>query len=233
MQNQDGNGSQGQQSNEGTGQQQPQGQAGQPQGSQDPNANNNNTILNSGGQGDGQSGQGEGNGNILNAGGDNGENNGSNGPTGAPDKYEPFKLGDGFTMSENDFNGFSQVAKNIGLTQEQAQKLVDFQSTMVKQSHDSRMQESNDVIESWKQDTIKQLGENLKPQQAIAKKALNDRPELAKILTDTGLINHPDVFKMVVDYGRLTSEDTLVDGLNSGSEQEIPREKRLFPSMSG
>jgi len=213
-----------------------QAQGGQPQGNNDPNVGGQqpNSVLNAGSEGQqGQEGQ-QPTGNILNA-GDNvdGQGDGSGQQQGAPENYDTFKLGDDLKMDDKALEGFTVVAKELNLTQDQAQKLVDYQSAIVKENHDFRLQESENVIESWKQETIEKLGENLKPQQDIAKKMLGTRPELAKVLDETGLINHPEIFKMIVDFGRSTSEDPFVDGNNSGGTNTIPRERRMFPSMSG
>ncbi|MCP4372970.1 MAG: hypothetical protein GY797_33415 [Deltaproteobacteria bacterium] len=208
-------------------------QEGQQQVKNDLNASGDSaSILNDGNvtaQGEGQNKTGS----ILGAGDNNDSQNDSAGQQqGAPDKYEPFTLGDNLKMEDTQIEGFSAVAKELNLSQEQAQKLVDFQSAIVKENHDSKLQESEDIIELWKQDSIKMLGENRTPQLAIAKKLLSQRPELGKVLDDTGLINNQNVLKLLIDYGRLTSEDTLKDGLNSGETNVIPREKRMFPNMS-
>jgi hypothetical protein len=144
-----------------------------------------------------------------------------------PEKYEPFNLGEGLELNEQAFGEFSELAKGLQLSQEQAQSLVDFQAKLVQENHQAQLQKSNDVVEAWKQETLKMMGDSLPQQRTIANKALNQRPELKAVLVDTGLINHPEVMKLVVDFGRATSEDILHDG-NSGPTKKLPPEKILY-----
>lgn len=203
---------------------------GQPTGSSaDPDKGTN--ILNGGAKTDEQNNNG---GTVLDAGGEgktDGTDNGSNNQQVAPEKYESFKLEGDLTMDEKSFEGFSGVAKSLNLSQEQAQKLVDYQSTIVKENHEQEMQKSNEVVEAWKQESLEMLGENRQAKIVIANKALSQRPELKEILTQTGLINNPEVLKLVIDYGKVTSEDVLVDGKVIDTKASIPREKVLYSDM--
>jgi len=224
------------------GQGQPGAQAGQSgqaaqagQGEQGGQQGQGGNILGEGGS----AGQG-GNGSILGEGGQAGQGGqpgnvqgDGNADQGAPEKYESFKLGEGMVMPEAQLNAFTSLAKEINLSQANAQKLVDFQSKIVKDAHDSQMQASSQLVESWKQETLKMLGNNSSADIAVANRFLNTRADLKTILSDTGLINNPAVFKMVLDFGKMTTEDSLKGGGGTSSGAEgLPLEQRLYPSMT-
>jgi len=58
---------------------------------------------------------------------DKGEENKPDKPEGAPEKYEAFKVPEGVTIDETAATEFGALAKELNLTQENAQKLVDYQ----------------------------------------------------------------------------------------------------------
>lgn len=144
-----------------------------------------------------------------------------------PETYEPFKVPDGTKMDEGLFNEFSAVAKEMGLSQEHAQKLVDFQAKMQQKTAD----ESSELIASWRAETNKLYSG--KPEiSTFVTKTLQGRPELGAVLRETGLINHPEVMKLVVDYGKALSEDLIGggDGTSSGGSKTVGQ--ILYPNST-
>ena len=97
-------------------------------------------------------------------------------PVGAPEKYEDFKAPEGIELDKTQVEAFVPLAKELGLTQEAAQKLVDFYAS--NQAAAARAQETawNATVDGWiaaaksdKEIGGAALGENL----AVAKKALD------------------------------------------------------------
>lgn len=61
-------------------------------------------------------------------------------PVGAPEKYETFKFPDGFTADEKQLEAFTPVAKALNLSQDAAQKLIDYEVARVKAATDEHNQ---------------------------------------------------------------------------------------------
>jgi hypothetical protein len=137
----------------------------------------------------------------------------------APEVYE-FKAPEGVTLDEKATAEFSAVAKELDLPQDAAQKLVDlYASRMQAQAEAHRA-----TVESWRAsvETDKELGgDNLKESVAVAMKTIDTfgSPELKALLTQTGLGNHPELFKFAHRIGKSISQDRFVVGNETGAQQ--------------
>lgn len=144
---------------------------------------------------------------------------------GAPDKYE-FKQEEGKELNSEVLESFSEVAKELNLSQDNAQKLIDAVAPKlaeVQQAAIDKMQK--DWAEAAKID--KEFGgdkfnENL----ALAKTALDrfGSDGLKSLLNETGLGNNPEVIRYFVNVGKQISEDTYV---GKGSDMQGGNEKPL------
>lgn len=135
---------------------------------------------------------------------------------GAPEKYEDFKIPVGIEVNQPVLDEFKATAKELNLTQEGAQKLIDLQVKHM-ESFAGRMQETFQKIkDDWKADTIKELGANAKESLVSAGKAIEKlgTPELRKMLNETGVGNHKELVRFFIEVGKLVSEDKPVDGKN-------------------
>jgi hypothetical protein len=156
-------------------------------------------------------------------------------PTGAPEKYE-FKTAEGTEFSPNVLNAYSEVAKELNLTQEAAQKVLDKVTPAMVQQSQERLKA---VREEWANTarTDKEFGgQSLSQNIAVAKKALNafGTPELSAFLEDSGLGNHPEIIRVLYRAGRAISDDSHVGGRQPASKP-APRSfeehlANLYPS---
>lgn len=126
-------------------------------------------------------------------------------------KYE-FKMPDGVEPDAKAIEDFTKVAKELKLSPEQAQQLVDLRSAAVKANIDKHAATVKGWAEEVKAD--KELGgDKLAENLAIAKKAIDlGPPELKELLDDSGLGNHPAMFKWAYAIGKALSEDTFRAG---------------------
>lgn len=128
-------------------------------------------------------------------------------------KYD-FKMPDGVEPDEKSLAEFTKFAKELKLSPESAQKLVDLRSAAVvaaKEQHTATVKGWADEVKADKELGGDKLAENL----AIAKKAIDlGPPELKELLESSGLGNHPAVFKWAHAVGKALSEDTLNPGDN-------------------
>ena len=132
---------------------------------------------------------------------------------GAPEKYE-FKAPEGREYDAEVINNFSEVAKELNLSQDAAQKLLDKMAPIVEQR---QIQQIEQVRTQWAEAARADKefgGEKLSENLAVAKKALDQfgTPELRTLLNESGLGNHPDVIRFMFRAGKAISEDRYVGG---------------------
>lgn len=139
---------------------------------------------------------------------------------GAPEKYE-FKGGEGVELDTEALKEFEPVARELNLTNEQAQKLVDAYPKILAGVQQRQAEAWQKQTEGWAE-TVKADkeigGDKLTANLSAAQRALDQfgTPELKEYLNATGLGNHPDLVKTFVKIGKAMSEDGMVDGSNQG-----------------
>lgn len=134
-------------------------------------------------------------------------------PKGAPEKYE-FKAPEGEAFDSEVLDVYAEVAKELNLPQESAQKVLDKVAPVL---HAQQAQRLEQVRTAWAEETKADKaigGDKLAENLAIAKKALSafGSPELSKLLETTGLGNHPEVIRLLHKAGKAISEDSFVTG---------------------
>jgi len=139
---------------------------------------------------------------------------------GAPEKYE-FKAGEGVELDTEALKDFEPVARDLNLTNEQAQKLVDAYPKILAGVQQRQAEAWQAQTEQWAADVKadKEIGgDKLTANLSAAQRALDlfGTPELKEYLNTTGLGNHPDLVKTFVKIGKAMSEDGMVDGSNQG-----------------
>lgn len=136
---------------------------------------------------------------------------------GAPEKYE-FKPAEGQELDAAALEQFEPIARELNLTNDQAQKMVDLYGTkimpMVQQQQAEAWQKTT---EQWAADVKadKEIGgDNLTANLSAAQRALEQfgDQELKEYLDSTGLGNHPALVKAFIKVGKAMSEDKVVTG---------------------
>ena len=141
-------------------------------------------------------------------------------PEGAPEKYE-FKTAEDIELDTEALKDFEPVARELNLTNEQAQKLVDVYPKILAGVQQRQAEAWQQTTEQWAADVKadKEIGGDKLPSNlSAAQRALDQfgTPELKTYLNDTGLGNHPDLVKAFVKIGKAMSEDGMVTGSNDG-----------------
>ncbi|ELJ5794645.1 peptidase [Enterobacter roggenkampii] len=139
---------------------------------------------------------------------------------GAPEKYE-FQAAEGVELDTEALKDFEPVARDLNLTNEQAQKLVDAYPKILAGVQQRQEEAWQAQTEQWAADVKadKEIGgDKLTANLSAAQRALDQfgTPELKEYLNTTGLGNHPDLVKTFVKIGKAMSEDGMVDGSNQG-----------------
>jgi hypothetical protein len=152
-------------------------------------------------------------------------------PQGAPDKYE-FAAPEGATLDDAVIEQFSEVAKELNLPQDAAQKILDKMAPAMAARQAEQIEAvRTEWAESAKGD--KEFGgEKLQENLGVAKTALEQfgTPELRTLLNDSGLGNHPEVIRFMYRTGKAISEDGFVSGSRKGAPTD-PANK-MFPNMA-
>lgn len=169
---------------------------------------------------------------------------GSGGEEGVPDEYA-FEPPEGVEMTDDlkaALDGFSETAKELGLTQAQYQKLVEYDFNRSQQAADKAVEGWNQRVQSWRDGVQldKEIGgeklpETMKTVEAVMKQ-FGDA-ELRSLLRSPssdnpeGLAvgNHPAVVRFLNRVGKAIADPTLLEG--GAAPQTDGQLKRLYPSM--
>lgn len=153
-----------------------------------------------------------------------------------PAEYADFKLPDGVTMPPEAFTEFKATAKELGLTQDQAQKVAELGVKQAQTFATQLATAQQEAVEKWAADTKadKEIGGDKLPENlAVAKKALDTfgSPELKTLLNKSGLGNNPEVIRFFVKAGKAISEDRIVTGAAGQKSSDVPIENRIYKDM--
>lgn len=161
-----------------------------------------------------------------------------------PEKYE-IKFGEE-AADPAAVEAFTPIAKELGLTNDQAQKLATFHAEQVTASQAKVAAAQTDVwnnqLNTWRAEARADKeyghlagGKTFDENAALIAKGLATfgTPELNKALIDYGMGNHPEVARYFYRVGKAVSEDTIRVGANigSGGAPRVPLANRMFPTM--
>lgn len=142
----------------------------------------------------------------------------------APEEYTDFAVPEGVTFDAEQLGTFKTVAKEIGLTQEAAQKLVSAQAEATKkglaaaqQRLEKHFADIGGTPDKWPDQcrADKEFGgEKFDENRAIAAKARDQfgTPALKQVLAKLSVGDHPELLRFMYRVGQALSEDTLVAG---------------------
>lgn len=158
-------------------------------------------------------------------------------PAGAPEKYEAFTLPEGTKISDELNGDLAATAKELGLTQEQAQKLADLAAKHGGNQQTAMADAVQKARAEWAQSSTSDKefgGEKLSENLAVAKKAMDQfgTPELKTLLNESGLGNHPEIIRAFYRAGKAISEDRVVTHGNSSAERSKDPAKVLYPNQA-
>lgn len=168
-------------------------------------------------------------------------------PEGAPEKYEDFKLPDGYELDEKVAAEATKLFKDLNLPQAGAQQLIDFYVKQTSEAFDQPYQAMLEMRAGWKKDVLSDTkladGSSLKPEvkSAISKTIDLLGPAPAKAFREamsyTGAGDHPAVVNGLYALAQRLTEGTHVKG-NGPSEHgqrgpnavSGPGPRALFPN---
>lgn len=151
----------------------------------------------------------------------------------APIEYADFKIPEGVTVDPKDVTAFEGLAKDMGLSQDNAQKLLTFEAERIRQINDDMSEQHYQTVQEWaeKAQADKEFGgEAFQENITLAAKAVDafGSPEVVEMLNHTGLGSHPEFIRMFVNIGKAVSSDGVITGGNGGRATDDA--KAFFPN---
>lgn len=152
-------------------------------------------------------------------------------PQGAPEKYE-FAAPEGKEFDAELIAQYGEVAKELNLSQEAAQKMIDTISPALAAKHERVLTEARAEWTAQVKADTEIGGANVAENIALANKAFQDfgTPELRTLLETTGLGDHPEMLRWAHRVGKAISEDGFVAG--KGGNAPTDPAKTMFPNMA-
>jgi hypothetical protein len=129
-----------------------------------------------------------------------------------PEKYE-FKLPEGFVADETATTEASGLFRELGLSQDQAQKLVDSYVGMLQKQQSATQAALIEQRKTWQEELKKSptFAEDV----VYARKGLSklaQTPEEKALFQNTWMSDNPHIFRMFARAGRLLGEDNVGSG---------------------
>lgn len=161
--------------------------------------------------------------------GDKGEENKPDKPEGAPEKYEAFKVPEGVTIDETAATEFGALAKELNLTQENAQKLVDYQIKF-QQAQNAKL---DAIAKKQSDDWAAESRKEYKPEElADARRGFKSAPkEVQEMLAACGFDNHKAFIGFFATVGKTLKEDKFETGKGKGGQVKSAA-SIIYPEMN-
>lgn len=143
---------------------------------------------------------------------------------GAPEQYGDFNIPEGVTVQEQLLSDFKTAAKEMNLSQENAQKLVDMQTGLMREQEEARTKAWDDLQDGWVESSKNDQefgGEKFEENMGVAKQALEafGTDGLKEALETSGMGNHPEFLRFFYRVGQQVSEGKIhVGGHNPRAE---------------
>lgn len=159
-------------------------------------------------------------------------------PEGAPEQYADFVAPEGVTLDAELSGDLKAAAKELGLSQANAQKLADLGVKLSQKQAAAQAEALATARTEWASasQTDKEFGgDKLTENLAVAKKSLETfaTPELRQMLNESGLGNHPEVVRLFYRVGKAISQDGFVQGGRQASPGIIgSAAQRMYPGMN-
>ena len=150
----------------------------------------------------------------------------------APEKYEDFKMPEGFTIDKVLMEKATPLFKELDLTQDKAQKLVDFDIERQKSATTAQAEAFKKYLTDSKKETIAALGADYKEKLAYVAK-VRDRflsKETQELLEASGLSNVNSLVQDLIKIGQSISEDKMEEGKH-GEPGKGDAASKLYPDQ--
>ena len=155
---------------------------------------------------------------------------------GAPETYGDFTAPEGVELASEAVEGFKSIAKELNLSQDAAQKLVDYHVKHSSEQAEKQATAFKEMSEGWAaaSKADKEIGgAEFDKNVAAAGKAIKEfgTPELVSALNTSGLGNHPEVVRVFAKIGKTMTEDNVISGKESSAPPKSAAQI-IYPNMT-
>jgi hypothetical protein len=145
-------------------------------------------------------------------------------PTGAPEKYE-LAAPEGFQLEPETTAQFETVARELNLSNEQANKLIPLGAQLAQKLAAQQQEGHAKQVAQWLEDSKadKEIGgDKFDASVQVALKARDKfaTPELKTLMDQTGIGNHPEIVRLFHRIGTAIADDTFVQAPSGGGSQK-------------
>lgn len=145
-------------------------------------------------------------------------------PAGPPEKYE-LAAPEGFQLEPDTTTAFEGVARELNLTNEQANKLVPLGAQLVQKVQAQQQEAHQQQVTQWASEAKADKefgGDKFDTSLKVALKARDQfaTQELRTVLDQTGLGNHPEVVRLFFRIGTAIGDDKFVQAAAGGGTQK-------------
>lgn len=137
-------------------------------------------------------------------------------PQGAPEKYEPFTLPEGFEMPEELRTEAETLLKDLNLPQDKAQRAVDFFTAKMKATNEANALAFAETTADWRKSAVEDktlgTGTDIKPEvkqafgKAIGLLPADLQTSFKEAMNMTGVGNHPAFIRAFYELGKRVTE---------------------------
>lgn len=143
----------------------------------------------------------------------------------APEAYAEFEGADGRMYAPEQVSGFVDAAKELGLSQEKAQKLFTAMEPTAREFMQRNLAETSAAWAEQAKADPEFGGDNFEQNAAIIRQAYREftTPEFREIVKHSGLGNHPEFLRLFYRVGTQMQQDHGVAGSASAPAVKKPR----------
>lgn len=121
---------------------------------------------------------------------------------------------------------FGDIARECGLTQEQAGRIAQYGMQYMQQGQQAAVKAFQDTVDGWADDARSQLGGQFNETMAMAANGINaveqKVPGLRDMLNATGAGNRVEMIRLMAEVGRLVGEDRGHSGTGAPTRTLYP-----------
>lgn len=147
------------------------------------------------------------------------------------------KLPENSPLDATHLDEVKAMAKELGLSQEAAQKLVERDNALLSKSQQQTQAMMSEAVARWADDAKadKEIGgANLQASITDAKTALDKfgTPEFKNMLNQSGVGNHPELIRLLSKVGKAMREDKMITGSSKPVQTHQSFAEAFYPGMA-
>lgn len=153
-----------------------------------------------------------------------------------PEKYD-LKLPEGSPLTQVNLDKISAIAKEKGLSNEQAQEMVERDSQLISEERQNQKAEFVKINEGWLSElkNDKEIGgDKLVENNEKAARVLDrfGTPAFKKDLLDSGMGRHPGLFRFLLKVGNSMAEDKLIIPESQLGDKQQNTADKFYPTTA-